>query len=222
MQQQEQTPLAVSVDPTLEWFISHCHIHKYGLKSTIIHAGEKADTLYYLLKGSLAVMIKDDDGREMILSYLKEGDFFGEAGLFEEGQTRSAWVKVKSPCEVAEISYKKFRQLMQVNPEIVMYLTAQLAHRLKNTSRQVTNLAFLDVAGRIAKVLLGLCKMPDAMTHPDGMQIRITRQEIGQMVGCSRETVGRIIKMLEEQDLIAAHGKTIVVYHKAFTTLECN
>ncbi|MDO4430987.1 MAG: cAMP-activated global transcriptional regulator CRP [Lonepinella koalarum] len=218
--QQEQTPAASNVDPTLEWFISHCHIHKYSIKSTIIHAGEKAETLYYLLKGSLAVMIKDDDGREMILSYLNEGDFFGEAGLFEEGQTRSAWVKVKTPCEVAEISYKKFRQLMQVNPEIVMYLTAQLARRLKNTSRQVTNLAFLDVAGRIAKVLLSLCKMPDAMTHPDGMQIRITRQEIGQMVGCSRETVGRIIKMLEDQDLIAAHGKTIVVHHKAFATLE--
>ncbi|MFQ9292315.1 MAG: helix-turn-helix domain-containing protein, partial [Haemophilus parainfluenzae] len=45
-----------------------------------------------------------------------------------------------------------------------------------------------------------------------GMQIKITRQEIGQMVGCSRETVGRIIKMLEDQNLIHAHGKTIVVY----------
>ena len=53
---------------------------------------------------------------------------------------------------------------------------------------------------------------PDAMTHPDGMQIKITRQEIGQIVGCSRETVGRILKMLEEQELISAHGKTIVVF----------
>jgi CRP/FNR family cyclic AMP-dependent transcriptional regulator len=50
------------------------------------------------------------------------------------------------------------------------------------------------------------------MTHPDGMQIKITRQEIGQIVGCSRETVGRILKMLEDQNLISAHGKTIVVY----------
>lgn len=213
MQQEQQNPPQNTVDPTLDWFISHCHIHKYPVKSTIIHAGEKAESLYYLIKGSVTVMIKDEEGREMILSYLNDGDFFGESGLFAEGQLRSAWVKVKTPCEVAEISYKKFRQLIQVNPEILMMLTSQLAYRLQNTSRQVTNLAFLDVAGRIAQVLLSLSKMPDAMTHPDGMQVRITRQEIGQMVGCSRETVGRIIKMLEDQNLIAAHGKNIVVYH---------
>ena len=59
---------------------------------------------------------------------------------------------------------------------------------------------------------MNLTKQPDAMTHPEGMQIRITRQEIGQMVGCSRETVGRILKMLEDDGLISAHGKTIVVY----------
>ncbi|HBO39504.1 MAG TPA: cAMP-activated global transcriptional regulator CRP [Pasteurellaceae bacterium] len=209
---QEQSQPSQTTDPTLEWFLSHCHIHKYPVKSTIIHAGEKAETLYYLIKGSVAVMMKDEEGKEMILSYLGQGDFFGEAGLFEEGQTRSAWVRVKSSCEVAEISYKKFRQLIQVNPEILMMLSAQLARRLQNTSRQVKNLAFLDVTGRIAQTLLNLTKMPEAMTHPEGMQIKITRQEIGQMVGCSRETVGRIIKMLEEQNLISAHGKTIVVY----------
>ena len=76
----------------------------------------------------------------------------------------------------------------------------------------MSNLAFLDVAGRIAQTLMNLTKQPDAMTHPEGMQIRITRQEIGQMVGCSRETVGRILKMLEDDGLISAHGKTIVVY----------
>ncbi|MFM2480975.1 cAMP-activated global transcriptional regulator CRP [Celerinatantimonas sp. YJH-8] len=202
-------------DPVLEWFLSHCHIHKYPSKSTLIHAGEKAETLYYIVKGSVAVLIKDDEGKEMILSYLNQGDFMGELGLFEEeGQesVRSAWIRAKSPCEVAEISYKKFRQLIQVNPDILMRLSSQMAKRLQITSQKVGNLAFLDVTGRIAQTLLNLAKQPDAMTHPDGMQIKITRQEIGQIVGCSRETVGRILKMLEEQNLISAHGKTIVVF----------
>ena len=69
-------------------------------------------------------------------------NFFGEAGLFDEGSKRSAWVKTKTPCEIAEISYKKYRQLIQINPEILMFLTSQLSKRLQNTSRQVTNLAF--------------------------------------------------------------------------------
>ncbi|GAB7197070.1 hypothetical protein OS31_20960 [Dickeya oryzae] len=94
-------------DPTLEWFLSHCHIHKYPSKSTLIHQGEKAETLYYIVKGSVAVLIKDEEGKEMILSYLNQGDFIGELGLFEDGQERSAWVRAKTACEVAEISYKK-------------------------------------------------------------------------------------------------------------------
>ena len=199
-------------DPTLEWFLSHCHIHKYPAKSTLIHAGEDSDTLYYIVKGSVAVLIRDKEGKEMILSYLNQGDFIGELGLFEEQAERTAWVRAKQACEIAEISYKKFKQLIQVNPEILMKLSAQMAYRLQSTSQKVGNLAFLDVAGRIAQTLLHLAKQPDAMTHPDGMQIKITRQEIGQIVGCSRETVGRILKMLEEQNLIQAHGKTIVVY----------
>lgn len=199
-------------DPTLEWFLSHCHIHKYPAKSTLIHAGEDSDTLYYIVKGSVAVLIKDEEGKEMILSYLNQGDFIGELGLFEEQSERTAWVRAKQACEIAEISYKKFKQLIQVNPEILMKLSAQMAYRLQSTSQKVGDLAFLDVAGRIAQTLLHLAKQPDAMTHPDGMQIKITRQEIGQIVGCSRETVGRILKMLEEQSLIQAHGKTIVVY----------
>ena len=68
-------------DPTLEWFLSHCHIHKYPSKSTLIHQGEKAETLYYIVKGSVAVLIKDEEGKEMILSYLNQGDFIGELGV---------------------------------------------------------------------------------------------------------------------------------------------
>ena len=202
-------------DPTKDWFLSHCHIHKYPAKSTLIHAGEKAETLYYIVKGSVAVLIKDEDGKEMILSYLNQGDFIGELGLFDESDSpiRSAWVRAKNACEIAEISYKKFKQLIQVNPEILMRLSAQMARRLTTTSSKVGNLAFLDVQGRIASTLINLAHQPDAMTHPDGMQIKITRQEIGQIVGCSRETVGRILKMLEEQNMISAHGKTIVVFN---------
>jgi len=70
----------------------------------------------------------------------------------------------------------------------------------------------MDVTGRVAGCLLELCKQPDAMTHPDGMQIKITRQEIGRIVGCSREMVGRALKELEEQGLIEVHGKTMVIY----------
>ncbi len=110
------------------------------------------------------------------------------------------------------MSYEKFRELTKKDPEMLYILGSQMANALRNTTLKVGNLAFLDVTGRIARTLLQLCKQPDAMTHPDGMQIKITRQEIGRIVGCSREMVGRVLKDLEEQGLIDVKGKTMVVF----------
>ena len=151
------------------------------------------------------MVIEDNDGRELVLAYLNAGDFFGEMGLFDGQDIRSAWVKAKVESEIAEISYSKFQQLTQENPNILMRLSSQMAIRLRNTSRKVGDLAFMDVTGRVARALLELCKEPDAMTHPDGMQIKVTRQELGRIVGCSREMVGRVLKVLEEQGLSLIH-----------------
>ena len=199
----------------LDKFLTQCQRRRYQAKSNIICAGEHSRSIFFIIKGSVTIVIEDDDGREMIIAYLNSGDFIGELGLFEQPgqeQTRSAWVRAKTECEVAEISYAKFREYTQQEPEILYALSGQIAQRLRNTTRKVGDLAFFDVTGRVARCLLELCKQPDAMTHPDGMQIKITRQEIGRIVGCSREMVGRVLKDLEEQNLVSVKGKTMVVY----------
>ncbi len=201
-----------ATNPTIERFLAHCHRRRYPSKSVIIYAGDMPDVLYYIISGSVTVLIEDDEGHEMVLAYLNAGDFFGEMGLFDDQKNRSAWVRARTQCEVAEISYNNFRGLATKDPEILFALASQMAFRLRRTSGMVGRLAFMDVTGRIARTLLDLCKEPDAMTHPDGMQIRITRQELGRIVGCSREMVGRVLKNLEMQDLITVKGKTIVVF----------
>ena len=207
-----QTPAETTGIQSLDKFLEHCHKRHYPAKSTIIYADDKPDVLYFILDGSVTVLIEDDDGREIVLAYLNKGDFFGEMGLFDEQLSRSAWVRARTSCEVAEISYTKFRQIAQDHSDIVFAMASQMASRLRITSRKVSDLAFMDVSGRVARTLLDLCQQPDAMTHPDGMQIRITRQEIGKIVGCSREMVGRVLKSMEEQELINVKGKTIVVF----------
>lgn len=199
-------------NPALESFLKHCHKKTLPPRQTIIHARDESHTLYYIIDGSVSVVIEDDDCNEIILAYLNPGDFFGEMGLFEKNMKRSAWVITRSKCEIAEIHYSQFMTLARESPEILFQLSAQLADRLRNTSRKVSNLAFMDVTGRVARCLLDLAKQPDALTHPDGMQIKVTRQEIAKIVGCSREMAGRVIKTLEEDNLISAHGKTIVVF----------
>ncbi|ALP54610.1 cyclic AMP receptor protein [Candidatus Tenderia electrophaga] len=196
----------------IERFLSHCHRHRYPNKSVIIHGGDTPDSLYYITEGSVSVVAEDDDGNEMVLAYLNAGDFFGEMGLFSETPQRSAWIRARGECEVAEIGYDRFREMAKHDADVLFQLASQMALRLRRTSDMATRLAFMDVSGRVARTLLDLTKQPDAMTHPDGMQIKITRQELGRIVGCSREMVGRVLKNLEQQNLISAKGKTIVVF----------
>lgn len=196
----------------LDNFLSNAHRRKYPNKTTIIHEGDKCETLYYIISGSVSVVLEDEDGKEAVITYLNPGDFFGEMGLFESREARSACVRTKSECEIAEMSYPNFNAYTRSHPEILFTMGAQMAHRLRNTTKRVADLSFLDVTGRIASILLELSKQPDAMTHPQGMQIKITRQELGRIVNCSREMAGRVLKDLEDQGLIEVHGKTIVVY----------
>jgi CRP/FNR family cyclic AMP-dependent transcriptional regulator len=129
-------------------------------------------------------------------------------GLFYEQPTRSAWVRTRTECEIAEMTYPRFRQIASESPGLVFELATQLATRLDRTNRKLGDLAFVDVTGRVAHAIMDLCNEPDAMTHPDGMQIKVSRQELSRLVGCSREMAGRVLKVLEEQGLVSASGKT--------------
>jgi CRP/FNR family cyclic AMP-dependent transcriptional regulator len=203
--------------PWLDAFLSYCHTKRYDKHVDFIRQGAPAESLYYLVEGSVTALMEDEDQREIVLAYINKGEFIGEMGLFIPQTTRSVIVRTRVRCQVAEITYRRLEQLMENElrdyaKDILLAIGYQLSQRLRHTSRKVSHLAFLDVTGRIARTLLDLCKQPDAMTHPDGMQIRITRQEIGRIVGCSREMAGRVLKNLEEEGLINVKGKTIVVF----------
>lgn len=205
-------------ESSIDNFLKYCHIKDFPARVPIIHPGDSADKLYYIRKGAVTVYMEDEDGSQLILAYLNKGDFIGEMGLFIEPQKkRDVLVRTRSPCQLAEITYERLRYLTQ-GPlaehyhQLLLALGRQLARRLLETNRKVSYLAFMDVTDRVNRTLLDLCQQPDAMTHPDGMQIRVTRQEISRMIGCSREMVGRVLKELQQQGLLSVKGKTIVIY----------
>lgn len=200
------------VPESLPTFLEHCERTTAKARQSVVRAGETADTLYYVIHGTLEIVLEDEAGRQLIISYLNDGDFFGEMGLFDGESSRSAGITAKTNAEIASISYQRFMEIRGTFPDIIETLAAQMARRLRKTTNKVGDLAFMDVSGRIARSLMDLCEQPDAMSHPQGMQIRITRQDIGKIVGCSREMAGRVLKNLEEQGLIEAHGKTIIIY----------
>ena len=212
-----QAPAALAPDPdSIERFLAQCNRRRYPTKTAIIRPGDPPTTLFYVIDGSVSVLSEDDEGRELIVAYINRGEFIGETGLFFQPTQRETTVRTRTVCELAEISYERLFQLFATTlrdecPKLLYLIGTQLSSRLLRASRQASRLAFMDVSTRISRTLLDLCMEPDALSHPEGTQIRVSRQELSRIVGCSREMAGRVLKQLEERGMIRVSGKTIVV-----------
>ena len=196
--------------PAFQALISKAIKRSYAPKQVIIHAGDLPGSLYLLLEGSLSVSVRDAHRHDMVLAYLNPGDFFGEMCLFPEQVTRSAEVSTRTQVLVAEIGYEYFRRFCNEHPEMMLLLAGQLAQRLRATTQRLMDLTFLDVQGRVAREILKLCLQPDAQPHARGTLVRISRQELARLVGCSREMAGRVLKKLAEDGTVATQGRSLV------------
>ena len=195
----------------MQRFLEQCPRRVVPSRTVLVRSGEAPEALYYVLSGSVEVLIEDEHGKELVLAYLGRGEFFGEMGLLEATPGRGAYVRARGRTEIAEMAYSRFRQVAITDPVLALELAAQLAARLERATRKLRDLAFTDVSSRILQTLGELCEQPDALTHPEGMQIRVSRQDLSRLVGCSREMAGRVLKTLEEQGKLRAHGKTVVM-----------
>ena len=204
-------------DPaTLERFLAQCHRRRYPSRTDVFRPGDSAAILYYVVSGSVSIITEEDDGRELVLGYFGPGEFVGEMGLFIEAELRGVALRTRTACELAEISYERLYGLLgpQSNDasRLLYAIGSQLSRRLLDTSRKAGRLAFLDVTDRIVRTLHDLAKEPESMSHPQGTQMRVSRQELARLVGCSREMAGRVLKKLEGEGLLHARGKTLVLY----------
>lgn len=201
---------------TIERFIAHCHRRRYPARADVFRPGDPASILYYILSGSVSIIAGEEDGRELVLGYIGPGEFVGEMGLFVETERRGVALRTRTACELAEISYERLQALLNAQSNdgarLLYSIGAQISQRLLHTSRKAGQLAFLDVSDRIYRTLFDLAREPEAMTHPDGTQLRVSRQELARLVGCSREMAGRVLKKLQEDGKLHARGKTVVVY----------
>ncbi len=210
------SPLSLD-QAVIDRFLVHCQRRRYPNRTDVFRPGDPAGTLYYVVNGSVSIIAEEEDGRELVLGYYGPGEFVGEMGLFIESDSREVILRTRTACELAEISYERLQQLMlgalsADAPRLLYSIGVQLSRRLLTTSRKASRLAFLDVTDRIVRTLHDLAREPDAMSHPQGTQLRVSRQELARLVGCSREMAGRVLKKLQADGQLHARGKTVVVY----------
>jgi len=175
--------------------------------SIIMAAGDPTDSLYIILSGRFKVMMSDADGKEVILSILGPGEFFGEMGLIDDNP-RSASVVAIEPCELLVITRRDFKKCMAENAEMAMAVMRGLVRRLREADRKIGSLALLDVYGRVARLLLDMAETVDGQKM---VTKRLPKQDIAKMIGASREMVSRVMKDLQTGGFIEMRGSTILL-----------
>jgi CRP/FNR family cyclic AMP-dependent transcriptional regulator len=176
--------------------------------ATVMVAGDQTDSLYIILSGRLKVMMSDAEGKEVILSILGPGEFFGEMGLIDDSP-RSASVVGIEPCELLSIAKRDFNKCLADNFEMAMAVMRGLVRRLREADRKIGSLALLDVYGRVARLLLDMAETVDGQKM---VTKRLPKQDIAKMIGASREMVSRVMKDLQLGGYIEMRGSTIVLH----------
>jgi CRP/FNR family cyclic AMP-dependent transcriptional regulator len=197
-------------DSQLEQIAKVAFHRRVPRQTTIVRAGDSTDSLYVLISGGAKVLNSDEEGREVILTLLGPGEFFGEMGLID-GSPRSADVMSTETCELLVITKNDFKRCLAENFDLCLNIMKSLVQRLREADRNIESLALMDVYGRVAKLLI------DFSEEERGQRVirrRLTKQDIAKMIGASREMVSRVMKDLENRGYFRVEEGRIVILEK--------
>ncbi len=184
---------------------------RYAKHQTIFREGDPGQTFYLILGGSVAVVRIAPDGRETILSILKERDFFGEMSVFDTS-VRAASVRTLTEVDVGVIERDDFLGLIDRNPRIGRLLVIALSERLRAANKLIAATTSQDIRARLASLLLNLMQnFGEPVQNGVRISLRLTNQEMANMIGTTRETVNRTLNRFWDERLIDMRTAHVVV-----------
>ncbi len=187
----------------------------YSKKNIVFHEGDYGDALYVIKNGRIKIAKVALDGREKTLTILKGGDFFGEMAIFDDMPRSATAESMENDVKLLSINKTDFERLITENPSIAIRIMKDLTRRIRQVNEQVQDLAFKDVHGRVASTLYNLLRTEkDASKEQNRDQInslKMTHQDLANMVGSSRETVTRALNRLQDEGVISISHQQISV-----------
>lgn len=198
-------------DSSLEKISEQMVQRSYSKGQMILMEESSGETFFILSSGAVKVTRMSDDGREVILAMLGEGDFFGEMSLLD-GEGRSANIIAIEDTTTLTIKRAEFLSLMETYPKIAIHLLEELTCRLRRSDQQIESLSLSDAEQRISITLIRLAE--ELGTIKSGaVTIRNVpyQQDIANMAGTSRETVSRTLKLLENKGYLKREGKKLII-----------
>ena len=183
----------------------------YPKGSVIVFEDDPGDALFLVAAGQVKVVLIAEDGREVILSVLGEGSFFGEMAVIDE-EPRSAHVIAMDDSSLLVLRREDFHARLRNSPEVAISLLKEISRRLRRADEKIGSLVLLDVNGRVAHLLLRMAEDEGG----DRITRKLTHHTIAQMIGSSRETVSRTMRNLVERGIIQVTRKDITLQGPPF------
>ncbi|GAA5217498.1 helix-turn-helix domain-containing protein [Corallincola platygyrae] len=204
-------------DPCLSLLAQHGREVSYRRGQLLYDIDTVATHLFLVTDGSFELCVPYEGTLGTILDMAAPGSLAAEGEYFLQcqGEIRHTTIaRAREPSCAIAIPYSVVAKLIAKEPMLLNTLAVQNATRQQTYIKQVQAASSMGVRERVEEKLGYLSTLENAMTHPEGIQIRYTRMDIARMVGASRETVGRVLKDLVKEDQISTDGKTIVLFEE--------
>jgi CRP-like cAMP-binding protein len=188
-------------------------VRSFGVRDVVVTQGDPARALYAIVRGRLKVSSCGPDGRDVVLGIMAEGEVFGEVALLDGG-TRSATCTAIEPCELLAVDRQQFMELLDQTPGIAVKLLQVLSGRLRRLSQRSEDAAFLDVPSRLARSLLDLAtRFGERRAAGSGvfLAIKLSQQELGDLVGATRESVNKHLSDWTRQGFLQMQNGRLVI-----------
>jgi len=195
----------------LDWLAKRLQRKSVPRGEIVFNKEDPGQSLFVIERGSVRIFIPGVQGSDLTLAVLAPGDFFGDLSLLD-GSPRSASAASISDCTLLVLDRSVFTSLLTAQPEAAMAVLEVLSRRLRETDQMASDLAFQDVAARLARKLLELAA-GSGKPHPDGtlLDVPITQEELANMIGVTRESVNRNLAAFRREGIISLEGRRILI-----------
>jgi CRP-like cAMP-binding protein len=177
----------------------------------IFHQGDTGDAVFVLTEGRVKVIFASADGDEMILATLQPPDVFGELALIDGGP-RSASIQTLEPTAVLTLTRATLLELMSRQPAVTDVILRSLGMLVRRMIAQAADLVFMDLHGRVAKLLLRMIEdLSDHSSQLTSLDLKMTQSDLAAMVGGSRQSVNQILGQFERRGYLRIEGQRLIV-----------
>ncbi len=210
-------PLFQGLPPqALDGLLRQVRVRAYSRGTVIFHKDDPGSTLYVILSGAVSIVLPSSDGKDLVLSILSAGDFFGELSLLDEEPRSATATAVEDGTQTLIVPRDAFIELVRSNVQMAIHIMALLSRRLREADSLAQDSALLDLPGRLARRLLELADR-HGRRQADGIQIalRLTQTDIASLVGATRVATNRQLQRFQQQGILTWQAQHITLLKPA-------